>query len=202
MPPGPAPRAAGTTFLCVDLATGEQVAIKALDKHHPEFDMGLALDELAILATISDHPNVASLIGAAPAAVAWCGGWAGIQLAGAAGVTGWHQGAAAWGDSMAAAQAAQRPCKALLPGSVQAPPRQPAAAAAASACVQLPPLSPALCPAWGGGGAGVRPAGCGGCPRGAAVLETEPWTRLVPNRSWQHDCCCHDPAPPLNNSWQ
>lgn len=52
----------GTTFLCTHLETGEQVAIKALDKHHPEFDRALAVDELRILAAISDHPNVATLI--------------------------------------------------------------------------------------------------------------------------------------------
>ena len=41
----------------------ELVAIKALDKHHPEFDRSLAMEELRILAAISDHPYIATLIG-------------------------------------------------------------------------------------------------------------------------------------------
>ena len=57
------PAATGTTFLCTSNAMEELVAIKALDKHHPEFDRSLAMEELRILAAISDHPYIATLIG-------------------------------------------------------------------------------------------------------------------------------------------
>ncbi|KDD73476.1 protein kinase, partial [Helicosporidium sp. ATCC 50920] len=51
----------GAVYLCSDLGSGELSAIKALDKHHPEHDRGAVLREIAILARVGDHPNVASL---------------------------------------------------------------------------------------------------------------------------------------------
>jgi hypothetical protein len=51
----------GTTFLCSNLASGELVAIKALDKHHPEYERPLALQEITILAAVCEQPNIVML---------------------------------------------------------------------------------------------------------------------------------------------
>ncbi|GAB4819739.1 hypothetical protein N2152v2_006785 [Parachlorella kessleri] len=51
----------GTTFLCSNLQTGELVAIKALDKHHPEYERELAVQEITILAAVCNQPNIVTL---------------------------------------------------------------------------------------------------------------------------------------------
>lgn len=48
-------------YLCSHLGTGELVAIKALDKHHPEFERHTALEEVRVLAAVQDHHNVVTL---------------------------------------------------------------------------------------------------------------------------------------------
>lgn len=53
------------SYGCVYLATrnsdGEKVAIKCLDKMHPEFTEDDAFNEVAVLSTICDHPNIVTL---------------------------------------------------------------------------------------------------------------------------------------------
>ncbi|KAL4443603.1 hypothetical protein ABPG75_011340 [Micractinium tetrahymenae] len=51
----------GVTYLCTSLRTGQHVAIKALDKLHPEYERDLAIEEILILAAVSDHPNVVDM---------------------------------------------------------------------------------------------------------------------------------------------
>lgn len=51
----------GVTYLCASLKTGAHVAIKALDKLHPEYERDLAIEEILILAAVSDHPNVVDM---------------------------------------------------------------------------------------------------------------------------------------------
>ncbi|PSC72461.1 calcium-dependent kinase 1 [Micractinium conductrix] len=51
----------GVTYLCSSLKSGELVAIKALDKLHPEYERDLACEEILILAAVSDHPNVVDM---------------------------------------------------------------------------------------------------------------------------------------------
>ena len=65
-PPAPARSVLGTghygvTYLCSSLKSGELVAIKALDKLHPEYERDLACEEILILAAVSDHPNVVDM---------------------------------------------------------------------------------------------------------------------------------------------
>lgn len=43
----------GVTYLCSSLLTGELVAIKALDKLHPEYQREAAIEEIRILAAVS-----------------------------------------------------------------------------------------------------------------------------------------------------
>ncbi|EFN57977.1 hypothetical protein CHLNCDRAFT_20239 [Chlorella variabilis] len=51
----------GVTYLCSSLKTGQLVAIKALDKLHPEYERDTAIEEILILAAVSDHPNVVDM---------------------------------------------------------------------------------------------------------------------------------------------
>lgn len=51
----------GVTYLCASLKTGAHVAVKALDKLHPEYERDLAIEEILILAAVCDHPNVVAM---------------------------------------------------------------------------------------------------------------------------------------------
>ena len=42
----------GVTYLCSSLATGQHVAVKALDKLHPEYERAAAVAEIRILAMV------------------------------------------------------------------------------------------------------------------------------------------------------
>ena len=51
----------GVTYLCSSLASADLVAIKALDKTHPEYERDLAVEEILVLAAVCDHPNVVAM---------------------------------------------------------------------------------------------------------------------------------------------
>ena len=53
----------GVTYLCSSLDTGELVAIKALDKLHPEYEREVAIEEIRILAAVSAHGFKAACAG-------------------------------------------------------------------------------------------------------------------------------------------
>jgi serine/threonine protein kinase len=51
----------GTVYSATHKQTGEIYAIKSIDKSHPEYSFEDVCNEVSILATVCDHPNIASL---------------------------------------------------------------------------------------------------------------------------------------------